>query len=284
MSIVSIIVLTIIGAGIFIGIAAVGTPKWNPADLSNQKQTSYVYDKDNVQIAQLVGQENRQIAQSSDIPDLVKKTFVAVEDKRFYEHIGVDFIRIIGSALNDIRSGSAKEGASTITIQLARNAFIEDPTAKTLTRKIQEAILAIQLEHEYTKDEILTFYLNKIFLGESSFGIQAAAQTYFGEDLKDLKPDQIALLAGLPQAPSQYNPYIHPDAAKNRRTIVLGVMRDAGLISSQEYDQDKDAAFTYVDTMKKNLGGLNKTIITDTRNKFPYFVDYVVEELETIYN
>ena len=236
----------------------------------------------NVQFAQLHRGENRIVVESAKIPDLVKKTFVAVEDKRFYEHFGVDPIRIIGSALNDIRSGSAKEGASTISIQLARNAFIKDPTAKTLTRKIQEAILAIQLEHEYTKDELLTFYLNKIFLGESSFGIQSAAKTYFGEDVKDLKPDQIALLAGLPQAPSQYNPYVHPDEAKNRRTIVLGVMRDAGLITSTEYDNDKDAPFTYVDAMKKNPSGAQQTTLTDT--KYAAFVNKVIDELETDYN
>jgi len=279
---VSIIVLTIIGVVIFIGIAAAGTPKWNPADLNNQKQNSTVLDMNNVAYAQLHRGENRIVVQSSKIPDLLKKTFVAVEDKRFYEHFGVDPVRIIGSALNDIRSGSAKEGASTISVQLARNAFIKDPTAKTLTRKIQEAILAIQLEHEYTKDEILTFYLNKIFLGESSFGIQSAAKAYFGVDLADLKPDQIALLAGLPQAPSQYNPYIHPDEAKNRRTIVLGVMRDAGLITSQEYEQDKDAPFTYVDTMKKTLGGAQITKLPDTQ--YPAFVDRVIYELENTYN
>jgi penicillin-binding protein 1A len=286
MSIVSLIVLVMIGTVIFIGIAAAGTPKWNPTDLNNQKQTSYVYDKDNVEIAQLHGLENRQVVQSSDIPDLVKKTFVAVEDKRFYEHFGVDPIRIIGSAMNDIRSRSAKEGASTISIQLARNAFIEDPTAKTLSRKIQEAVLAIQLEHEYTKDEILTFYLNKIFLGESSFGIQAAAKTYFGKDVTDkenpLNPDEIALLAGLPQAPSQYNPYIHPEAAKTRRTIVLGVMRDAGLISSEDYDKYKDAPFNYIETVNKTSGGAQT--LTDTSYRFPYFVDYVIEELENDYN
>ena len=286
LSIVSFIVIALIGLVIFIGIAVATTPKWDPALLHDQKQTSFLYDKDNVQYASLHGVENRQTVKSSDIPDLVKKTFVAVEDKRFYQHIGVDPIRIIGSALNDIRSGSAKEGASTISIQLARNAFIgvEDRTAKTLTRKIQEAILAIQLEHEYTKDEILTFYLNKIFLGESSFGIQAAAKTYFGEDIKNLKPDQVAILAGLPQAPSQYNPYIHPDAAKNRRTIVLGVMRDAGIITAQEYNTYKETPFTYIDTMKKTLGGAQKTAVSDASYKFPYFVDYVIEELESTYN
>jgi len=284
LSIVSAMALMLIGVVIFIGIAAAGTPKWDPASLQNQKQTSFFYDMNNVQIASVHGSEDSRPVKSSDIPDLVKKTFVAVEDKRFYQHIGVDFVRILGSALTDIRSGSAKEGASTITVQLARNAFIKNPREKTLTRKIQEAILAIQLEHEYTKDEILTFYLNKIFLGESSFGIQAAAKTYFGVNLKDLKPEQVALLAGLPQAPSQYDPYVFPESAKNRRTIVLGVMRDAGLISSTEYNKDKNAPFAYVDTMKKSLGGAKKTTLSDLNTKYPAFVDGVIEELETTYN
>jgi len=281
LSIVSVMTLMLISAAIYIGIAAAGTPKWDPAGLSDQKVNSNVFDMNSAPIAQLHLDENRIVIKSADIPDVVKKTFVAVEDKRFYEHFGVDPIRIIGSALNDIRSGSAKEGASTISIQLARNAFIKDPTAKNLTRKIQEAIIAIQLEREYTKDEILTFYLNRIFLGESSFGIQAAAQTYFGEDLKNLKPDQIALLAGLPQAPSQYNPYLHPESAKNRRTIVLGVMRDAGLISSTEYDKDKEAPFTYVDSMKKTVAGGQKTL---SATKYPAFISKVIDELETEYN
>ncbi len=283
-SIVSVMALMFIGLAIFVGIVAASTPKWDPALLNNQKQTSFLYDKDNVQYASLHGVENSQVVKASDIPDLIKKTFVAVEDKRFYRHFGVDPIRIIGSALNDIRSRSTKEGASTITIQLAKNAFIEDPTAKTFTRKIQEAILAIQLEHAYTKDEILTFYLNRISLGQSSFGIQAAAKTYFGSELKDLKPVEVALLAGLPQAPSWYNPYIHPDAAKNRRTIVLGVMRDTGIITAEEYDTYKDTPFTYVDNMKKTYGGAQHTTLSNTSYKYPYFVDYVIEELESTYN
>ena len=284
LSMVSVITLALIGSAVFIGFAAATTPKWDPAALHDQKQTSFIFDMNNTQYASLHGEENRQTAKSSDIPDLVKKTFVAVEDKRFYQHFGVDPIRIIGSALNDIRSGSAKEGASTITIQLARNAFIQDPTAKTLTRKIQEAIIAIQLEHEYTKDEILTFYLNQTFLGGTTFGIQAATKTYFGEDLKDLKPDQVALLAGLPQAPSQYNPYFHPEAAKNRRNIVLGVMKDAAIITAPEYDTYKDTPFTYVDTMKKNFGGAQTTTVAATTDKYPAFVNTVIEELENDYN
>jgi len=284
LSMVSVVTLMLIGSAIFIGYAAATTPKWDPAVLHDQKQTSIIYDMNNAQYASLHGEENRQTAKSADIPDIVKKTFVAVEDKRFYQHFGVDPIRIIGSALNDIRSGSAKEGASTITIQLARNAFIQDPTAKTLTRKVQEAIIAIQLEHEYTKDEILTFYLNQTFLGGTTFGIQAATKTYFGEELKDLKPDQVALLAGLPQAPSQYNPYFHPEAAKNRRTIVLGVMKDAAIITAPEYDAYKDTPFTYVDTMKKNFGGAQTTTVAAATDKYPAFVNTVIEELENDYN
>lgn len=284
LSLASILTLIIAGLAIFVVIAAAGTPKWDPALLNNTKQSSYVYDKNGVEFALLHGYENRQTVEYSDIPDLVKNTFIAVEDKRFEQHFGVDPIRIIGSAINNIRARSANEGASTITIQLARNAFISNPTEKKFTRKIQEAILAIQLEREYTKEEILTFYLNRIFLGESSFGIQAAAKTYFGADLEDLTPAEVALLAGLPQAPSQYNPYIHPDDAKTRRSIVLGVMRDAGIISPEEYTKEKDAPFTYVESMKGNRGGAQKTEVTTTSYKFPYFVDYVIEELETTYN
>ncbi|AET65886.1 penicillin-binding protein, 1A family [Desulfosporosinus orientis DSM 765] len=284
LGITSIISLMIAGLAIFIVIAAAGTPKWDPAVLNDTKQSSYVYDKDGNEFAVLHGYENRQTVEFSQIPDIVKKTFIAVEDKRFEQHFGVDPIRIIGSALNDIRTRSAREGASTITIQLARNAFIANPTEKKLTRKVQEAILAIQLEREYTKDEILTFYLNRIFLGESSFGIQAAAKTYFGKELKDLTPAEVALLAGLPQAPSQYNPFVHPDDAKARRTVVLGVMRDSGIITSQEYDEAKDEPFTYVESMKANNGGSEKTEVSNASYKFPYFVDYVIEELETTYN
>lgn len=276
----SVMTIAFIALLIFVISAVAKTPKWDPATLTNQKETSFVYDKDGTQIAALHADENRQMVKSSEIPDIVKKTFVAVEDKRFYSHYGVDPIRIIGSAINDIKSGSAKEGASTITIQLARNAFIENPMSKNLTRKIQEVALAIQLEHEYTKDEILTFYLNRIPFGESSFGIQAAAKTYFGKDLKDLTPDEVALLAGLPQAPSGYDPYIHPDNAKYRRGVVLGVMRDANIITSDQYNKYKDSAFTYVDTMKKNRASTQKITVAGSNFKFPYFVDYVIQELE----
>ncbi|HWQ89730.1 MAG TPA: penicillin-binding transpeptidase domain-containing protein, partial [Desulfitobacteriaceae bacterium] len=128
------------------------------------------------------------------------------------------------------------------------------------------------------------FYLNKIFFGESSYGIQAAAQTYFGKELKDLQPDEVALLAGLPQAPTQYNPYLHPDSAKTRRNIVLGIMRDSNIITSEEYDKFINSPFTYVEKMTKTQGGFQKTTSAEADYKFPYFVDYVIEELESTYN
>ncbi len=280
--VLGIIVLTFLAVLIYTIVAIAQIPAWDPASLSG-KQSSVVLDKDDNQIALLNSDENRQIVKYQDIPKLVLDTFVAVEDKRFYQHFGIDPIRIIGSAIHDLISRSAREGASTITIQLARNAFIEDPTAKKLSRKIQEAALAIQLEHKYTKEEILTFYLNKIFFGESSYGIQAAAKTYFGKNLDKLSPDEVALLAGLPQAPTQYNPYLHPDSAKNRRTIVLGVMKDSNIITAEEYEKYKDTSFTYVEEMQKS-GGSQKTTNVNANYKFPYFVDYVIEELESDYN
>jgi penicillin-binding protein 1A len=276
-------ILLIIGASIFVGVVAFQLPRWDPTLLSNQKESSIVYDKNGSQIAQLHATQNRLSLSSSEIPELVKKTFVAVEDKRFYQNFGIDPLRIISSAFHDVTSGSAQEGASTITVQLARNAFIQDPTAKTLTRKVQEALIALQLEHYYTKDEILTFYLNKIYLGESAYGIGAASRTYFGKDVNQLEPTEVALLAGLPQAPSGDNPYYHPDEAKARRDIVLGVMRDAGLISSSQYAQDKNEPFAYVDKMIQTYGGPQKATAAEGDYKYPSFVDYVVDQLESQY-
>ena len=271
-----------LGIMVFVIDAALGTPEWSPAGLDTQSN-SILFDKNGEPFAQLHLDENRLVLDSSQIPDLVKETFVAVEDKRFYSHFGVDPIRIVGSAINDIRARSAVEGASTITIQLARNAFIENPSAKTLTRKIQEAILAIQLEHKYTKDEILTFYLNRIFLGQSSFGVQTAALTYFGKSIEELEPVEVALLAGLPQAPSQYNPYFNMESARNRRNVILGVMLNAGIITADEHAEGRETPFTYVEDMKSSPGGIQRAAFASSSNKYLSFTDYVIEELEKVH-
>jgi len=278
-----IFIVSALTLGVYTAKAIAGTPKWDPKVLGDLEQSSIVYDSEGNQIAQLHGLENRLWVDFEDIPKLVIDTFIAVEDKRFYEHYGADPIRILKAAINNLRAGQPIEGGSTITIQLAKNAFIEDPTAKKLDRKIQELVLALQIERTYTKNEILTFYLNRIFFGESSFGIRTAAQTYFGKELNELNPAEIALLAGLPQAPSAYDPYINPDKAKYRRNIVLGIMRDNGLITQEEYEKYKEEPFTFVEQVKANKAEVKLGENDPLKKKFPYFVDYVIAELQNKY-
>ena len=277
---VAIFLLSSVAVGAYAMNAALNTPKWAPHLLADQKQSSIVYDKNGDIIAQLHASENRLLVDFNDIPDLVKDTFIAVEDKRFYEHYGADPIRIIKSFWNNLRAGKIVEGGSTITIQLAKNAFIENPTEKRYDRKIQELVLAIKIERTYTKDEIFAFYINRIFFGESSFGIRTAAQTYFGKELNDLNPAEVALLAGLPQAPTAYDPYLYPENAKKRRNIVLGIMRDNGIISPVEFDEYKEEPFTFVKQVQAKQAHV-KIEISTRNKKHPYFVDYVIEELQS---
>lgn len=278
--ILAVFVFSSVALGAYTINAALGTPKWDPKLLASQKESSIVYDKDGNQIAQLHASENRLLVDYEDIPQLVKDTFIVVEDKRFYSHFGADPIRIVKAAINNFKAGEAVEGGSTITIQLAKNAFIENPTEKKLKRKIQELILALQIERTYTKNEILTFYLNRIFFGESSFGIRTAAQTYFGKELKDLNPAEVALLAGLPKAPSAYDPYLNPDKAKYRRNVVLGIMRDNNLITQEEYEKYKEEPFTFVEQVKAKKAEVKYPEVAVLNKKHPYFVDYVIAELQ----
>lgn len=280
---VAIFLFSGIALGAFTIGAIVKTPDWDPQLITDQRQSSIVYDIDGNPIAQLHSSENRLLVEYKDIPDLVKDTFIAVEDKRFYDHFGADPIRIAKAALNNLKAGKIVEGGSTITIQLAKDAFIADPFAKKLERKIQELVLALQIERNYTKDEILTFYLNRISFGESSFGIRTAAQTYFGKELKDLNPAEVALLAGLPQAPSAYNPYVNPEKAKNRRNLVLGVMKNSNLITQDEYDKYKEEPFTFVEQVKANQAEVKLPEVATRNKNHPYFVDYVIKELQDKY-
>lgn len=278
-TLLGVFIFSSVGVGAYTINAALKTPEWAPHILADQKESSIVYDKDGTPIAQLHASENRLLVEFEDIPDLVRDTFIAVEDKRFEDHYGADPIRILKAAWNNFKAGKVVEGGSTITIQLAKNAFIENPTAKKLDRKIQELVLALQIERTYTKDEILSFYLNRIFFGESSFGIRTAAQTYFGKDLNDLNPAEVALLAGLPKGPSIYDPYYYPENAKERRNLVLGVMRDNAIISQAEFEEYKEEPFTFVEQVQANQAEVEIEI--STRNKkHPYFVDYVISELE----
>lgn len=168
------------------------------------------------------------------IPEDVQKTFVAVEDQRFFKHFGIDLVRIVSAAWQDIKSWSLREGASTITQQLSRDLFLTKE--RTFPRKIKEILLAVRIERTYTKEEILEMYLNQIYFGSGSYGIEAASRNFFGVSVDQLKTHQIALLAGLQKNPAGYNPFTRPDNAVRRRNTVFNLMREHGIITSAALD------------------------------------------------
>lgn len=181
--------------------------------------------------------QDRILVSTEEIPENVKRTFIAVEDRRFYKHFGIDLIRIISAAWEDIKSMSLSEGASTITQQLARDLFLTKE--RTFPRKIKEILLAIRIERTYSKDEILEMYLNQIYFGSGSYGVEAASHEFFGQSVMELELHQIALLAGLQKNPAGYNPFRHPDRAIRRRTTVLHLMAENKIISTTELDSLK---------------------------------------------
>ncbi|MEL0628373.1 PBP1A family penicillin-binding protein [Psychromonas aquatilis] len=195
-----------------------------------------VFSKDGELISQF-GEKRRIPLLRKDIPDQLVNAFIATEDSRFYQHVGMDPIGIMRAASVYILSGSAKQGASTITQQVARNFFLTNE--RTILRKVREIFIAIQIEQLLTKDEILMLYLNKISLGHRSFGVGAAAQVYFGKTVSELTLSEMAVLAGLPKAPSRVNPIYSVERATERRNVVLGRMLDEGYITQEEYEQAK---------------------------------------------
>ncbi len=188
-----------------------------------------VYSRTGGLIAQ-IGEQRRIPVTYDQIPDLVKHAFLAAEDDRFFEHHGIDYIGVVRAVLVDTISGHKTQGASTITMQTARNVFLT--LDKSYRRKLQETFVTYEMEHEFTKEEILGLYLNVIFLGQRAYGVSAAAETYFGKALDELTVAEAATLAGLPKAPSQYNPIVNPQQATARRAYVLRRMLDVGFIDS----------------------------------------------------
>ena len=194
-------------------------------------QASVLLDKDGRLLARLAP-EQRIVVLLSGLPPQLWRAFVAIEDRRFFEHHGVDWRRVAGAFLSDLRSWRVREGSSTITMQLARNVFPERLTrARTLRRKLWEVVLARQFEERLGKEQILELYLNQIYLGDGLYGVEAAALGYFGKPAAKLSLAQAALLAGLPRSPSQLNPRRAPEAAVARRNLVLRAMADAGFIT-----------------------------------------------------
>ena len=221
---------------------AVKAPKLSEKDLV-ATTSSKIFDSNNNLIADL-GAEKRVNAETSEIPTDLVNAIVAIEDHRFFNHRGVDFIRIAGALISNIRGGG-RQGGSTLTQQLIKLSYFSTSSSDaTLSRKIQEAWLAVQLERKATKQQILTYYVNKVYMSNSNYGMQTAARSYYGKDLKDLSLHQTALLAGMPQAPNQYDPYTHPEAATNRRNLVLREMHDLKYITDEQYEQAKNTPVT----------------------------------------
>ena len=181
------------------------------------------------------GEERRALIQISDVPEVMKQAILAAEDDRFYEHGGVDYMGVLRAALSNFTSGTVKQGASTITMQVARNFFLTKE--KTFSRKFNEVLLTFKIEHSMSKDEILQLYINQIYLGQRAYGFAAASQVYFGKPLSQVTLAEAAMLAGLPKAPSSYNPVVNPKRAKLRQLYVLRRMHDLNYINDEQFQQ-----------------------------------------------
>ena len=270
------IALFLLGGGVFLYFVS------KAPTLSESKlvatTSSKIYDNKNELIADL-GSERRVNAQANEIPTDLVKAIVSIEDHRFFDHRGVDTIRIMGAALRNLQGRGGLQGASTLTQQLIKLTYFSTSTAdQTISRKAQEAWLAVQLEQKATKQEILTYYINKVYMSNGNYGMQTAAENYYGKDLKDLSLPQLALLAGMPQAPNQYDPYSHPEAALERRNLVLSEMKGQNYISAEQYEKAINTPIT---------DGLQSL---KSANSYPVYMDNYLKEVidqveqETGYN
>ncbi|MGE5398694.1 MAG: transglycosylase domain-containing protein [Chitinophagales bacterium] len=266
-SVFLLLIVIILGAGVGMVIGAVvNVPPWSPEKLYGSR-TTILYDKNFEPYYSLHAEENRvQVPLDKIPPDLIH-AFIAVEDQDFYKHHGVNFVSIARAVLVDIITGKKSQGASTITQQLAKNAFLSPE--KSWERKIKEAVIAVQLENKYSKDEILEFYVNRIYFGAGAWGVETAAQTYFGKNVGDLSLAESSLLAGLAQSPNNYSPYRNYDLAKKRQETVLRRMVACGYITQSEADAAYDAQLHF----KKPIEG---------PQHYGFFVDYVIDEADEI--
>ncbi|MEO5360656.1 MAG: PBP1A family penicillin-binding protein [Nitrospirota bacterium] len=226
-------------------------------------ESTFLYTADGAELAEFY-LERRKFVSFYKIPKHVKNAFIAVEDAHFYTHHGIDFFRTVAAFISNVRAGDTVQGGSTITQQLAKMLFLTPE--KTLSRKVKEAAISMQIEGRYKKDEILAFYLNQAYFGARAYGIEAAAQTYFGKKTEDLNIAEAAMLAALPKAPSVYSPFKDPKKALIRRNLALKSMRERGFIDSDTYDaSSKEPVPAYVYRKKYTA---------------PYFVEYIRNIME----
>jgi penicillin-binding protein 1A len=229
-------------------------------------ESSFVYSADGKTLAEFY-MERRNFIPNYKIPDILKKSFIAIEDQRFYSHYGVDFIGILRAGYRDMMAQSIVEGGSTITQQLTKMLFLRPE--KSFNRKIKEAIISVQIEKRYTKDEILGMYLNKAYFGARAYGIEAAAQTYFGKSAGEISLGEAAMLAGLQKAPTLYSPFKNPDKTLTRRQVVLRKMLEMKFIAREQYEA---ANAEPLPTRPHNR-----------KFEAPYFVEFLRQQLEPRY-
>ncbi|MBO0472585.1 PBP1A family penicillin-binding protein [Enterococcus ureasiticus] len=259
------------GLGLFWSYAK-DAPKLDDEKLS-ATVSSKLYDANN-EVFEELGAEKREMIKPTDVPQLLKDAVVSVEDKRFYKHSGVDPIRILGSAFSNFKTGGL-QGGSTLTQQLIKLSYFSTTEKdQNLKRKAQEAWLAMKLEKEKSKEEILTYYINKVYMANGLYGMETAAQSYYGKPLAELTLPQTALLAGMPQAPNDYDPYVKPDVAKERRDVVLYTMKENDKITQKEYD---DAKATPIDDGLQPLKQSN-----ENRKIVDNYIREVIAEVESM--
>jgi len=267
-SIIFLLFGLMVGVGVFVYESTRNLPDIGDVKAIIKNQTTYIYAADGTLITRLF-QENRTIVPLKEISPTLRKAVITVEDQRFYEHKGVDYIRIVGALIRDIKDRGAAQGGSTITQQYVKNAYFSPE--KTITRKLREAFLATKLERTYSKDQILEKYLNTIYFGNGAYGIEAAAQSYFGVPASKLNLEQSALLAGMIKAPETYNPYKNPEGAMKRRNLVLNIMVENGHVKAGEAAEIKERRLAILPKQQSYQGIA------------PYFTEWIVRsELKKI--
>lgn len=229
-----------------------------------------VFDSHGRLITTLHSDQNRLPIDINKVPQNLQNAFIAAEDNRFYEHIGIDPIGIFRAIFANLTNRGIAQGGSTITQQLAKNAFLSQE--QTLKRKIQEAMLALEIEHKYSKKEILEMYMNQIYFGQGAYGIQTAAKTYFNKDVNELTLTQCAMLAGLPKSPNYYSPFNNLNEAKKRKNVVLDQMVKYGYVSAAEAEDAKNQDL-----------GLSKSHQSKEADEYASFIDYVSQQVAKKY-
>jgi penicillin-binding protein 1A len=270
-----VVVLLALIAGLAVAAGAIyalsrDLPSLSELEKNPTAVNTIIYDRHGKLIAELHGAENRELVKSGKIPDIMKEATVAVEDERFYEHHGVDYQSVARAMILNLQAGGVVQGGSTITEQYIKNAYVGNE--RTYTRKIREAVLAWQLEDKWSKDKILTEYLNTVPYGAGAYGVQAAAETYFHKPISRINTQEAALLAALPKAPSAFSPTVDPEQALERRNIVLQLMADQGYVTQVRADK----------LMNRKIK-VYKHPLNVNNSMADYFVDYVTRVLTKRY-